>query len=270
MTTTPKLIIFTDLDGSLLDRETYSFQAALPALRVIRHRGIPLLLVSSKTRAEMELYRKRLGIHHPFISENGGAIFIPKNYFSFHCPFNRESGEYFILEFGASYSEILLTLDSVRKETGISIQGFSDLTVREIARLCAISEKEAELSKRREYDEPFLIRGGREAVDIIKQKIQEKGMIYAWGGRFHHILGKSDKGKAVRVMGRLFKNEYSSTTTIGIGDSENDLPMLRSVDHPFFLRGEEAKTHVAGMSNLTIVDGSGPQAWNRVIVDYVS
>ena len=52
MTTTPKLVIFTDLDGCLLDRETYSFEPAQAALRLIREKKIPLVLVSSKTRVE--------------------------------------------------------------------------------------------------------------------------------------------------------------------------------------------------------------------------
>ncbi len=61
MTTTPKLVIFTDLDGTLLDRDTYSFEPALPALRLIRQKDIPLVLSSSKTRAEIEFYRERIG-----------------------------------------------------------------------------------------------------------------------------------------------------------------------------------------------------------------
>jgi predicted mannosyl-3-phosphoglycerate phosphatase (HAD superfamily) len=60
MTTTPKVVIFTDLDGALLDRETYSFEPALPALRFIKEKKIPLIFVSSKTRAEIEGYRKKL------------------------------------------------------------------------------------------------------------------------------------------------------------------------------------------------------------------
>jgi len=90
--TTPKLVIFTDLDGTLLGRETYSFEPAQPALQLIKHKGIPLILSSSKTRAEIELYRKKLENDHPFISENGGAVFIPKDYF----PFTIENGISFL------------------------------------------------------------------------------------------------------------------------------------------------------------------------------
>ncbi len=50
----PVGLVATDLDGTLLDRETYDFAPARPALDALRERGVPLVLVSSKTRAEME------------------------------------------------------------------------------------------------------------------------------------------------------------------------------------------------------------------------
>src|SRR4030042_5645191 len=98
MTTTPKVIIFTDLDGTLLDRDTYSFAPAQPALDMIRKKGIPLVFSSSKTRAEMELYRERAGNDHPFIAENGGAVFVPSHYFSFRFPYDRERDGYRVFE----------------------------------------------------------------------------------------------------------------------------------------------------------------------------
>ncbi|MGZ3539253.1 MAG: HAD-IIB family hydrolase, partial [Thermodesulfobacteriota bacterium] len=117
--TTRKLVIFTDLDGTLLDRDTYSFEPAQPALHLILQRNIPLVLSSSKTRAEIELYRRKLENGHPFISENGGAIFIPKDYFSFQYPYNRETDGFFVLELGTFYLHIIEVLESIKRETGI-------------------------------------------------------------------------------------------------------------------------------------------------------
>ncbi|KAF5413010.1 MAG: Glucosyl-3-phosphoglycerate/mannosyl-3- phosphoglycerate phosphatase [Candidatus Methanocomedens sp.] len=79
----PEYVIYTDMDGTLIDHDTYSYEAALPALDLIRKRNIPLVFCTSKTRAELEVYCKELEIYHPLISENGGAIFIPEDYFDF-------------------------------------------------------------------------------------------------------------------------------------------------------------------------------------------
>jgi mannosyl-3-phosphoglycerate phosphatase len=271
MTTTRKLVIFTDLDGTLLDRNTYSFEPAQPALDLIKQEEIPLVLSSSKTMAEIEFYRKELENDHPFISENGGAVFIPRDYFSFRFPYDRETDRFFVLELGISYPRIIEILDSIKKETGISMKGFSDLTEKEISSLCGLDLKKAGWAKKREYDEPFIIEGGEKEINIVKRRIEEKGMTYAWGGRFHHLLGKNDKGKAVEILKKLYENKFSSISTVGIGDSLNDLPMLSVVDHPIFLKGEDrvSPEALSPIQNCAVIHGAGPQAWNEAILSTV-
>lgn len=271
-TTTRKLVIFTDLDGTLLDRNTYSFEPALPALNLIKQKGVPLIVSSSKTRAEIERYQKQLENGHPFVSENGGAIFIAKDYFSFPFHYDRELGEYFVLELGAPYSIIIEVLDSIRKETGISIKGFSDFTEEELSSLCGLGQKEATFAKKREYDEPFMIEGGEKEFEIVKRKIKEKGMNYAWGGRFHHIFGKNDKGKAVEILKELYENQFFSILTVGIGDSLNDLPMLSLVDCPIFLKqkGDLVPETLSPIQNVRVINGGGSEAWNEVILNVVN
>jgi mannosyl-3-phosphoglycerate phosphatase len=266
MTTTPKLVIFTDLDGCLLDRQTYSFEPAQAALGLIQEKKIPLVLASSKTRVEMEGYRRRLKNAHPFISENGGAIFIPKGYFSFRFSHGRELGKYFILELGTLYPQIIKALEFIKKETGIRIRGFHDLSEEDLVFVSGLSREEAAWAKKREYDEPFLIEGGEREIKIIKKKIRERGLNYAWGGRFHHILGKNDKGKAAQILKELYEREFSSIQTVGIGDSLNDLPMLSAVDHPVFLKGEEDLSETSSVKNLVLLDGTGPETWNKAIL----
>jgi mannosyl-3-phosphoglycerate phosphatase len=270
--TTPQFIVITDLDGTLLDRDTYGFEPAEPALHMIRTKGIPLILASSKTRAEIELYRKRLDHHHPFISENGGAVFVPKDYFSFSFLYDREIEEYLVLELGTFYPQIIEVLESIKKETGIKIKGFSDLTEKEISSLCGLALEEASLAKRREYDEPFLVEGGEEEIEIVKRKIEEKDMNYVWGGRFHHLLGQNDKGKSVDMIKELFEKKFSSICTIGIGNSLNDLPLLLSVDYPIFLKGKEGPSTGVPieLKNWIVVEGDGPEVWNDAILSLVN
>jgi mannosyl-3-phosphoglycerate phosphatase len=270
MTTTPKPVIFTDLDGCLLDRETYSFEPAQTALGLIRKKKIPLILVSSKTRVEMEEYRRKLKNGHPFVSENGGAVFIPKGYFSFQFSHEREWGKYFVLELGAFYPQIIRALEFIKKETGIQIKGFHDLSEEDLSCLSDLSCEEAALAKKREYDEPFLIEGGEKEIKIVQRKIRERGLNYVWGGRFHHILGQNDKGKAVEILKKLYRKEFSSIRTLGIGNSLNDLPMLSAVDHPIFLRGgEDLSSEISPVKNLVLLEGTGPRVWNEAILSVV-
>src|SRR6478736_2987735 len=94
----PNLIVYTDLDCSLLDGTTYSYEAAIPALTALREQGIPLVLVSSKTRAEMEPLRQRLDLRDPFTVENGGAVSVPQGLFDFPLGRMRTRSSYQVIE----------------------------------------------------------------------------------------------------------------------------------------------------------------------------
>src|SRR5215211_6339369 len=93
-------VVFSDLDGTLLDHETYAFDAARPALDRVERDGIPLVLCSSKTRAEIEPLRAELRNRHPFVSENGGAVFIPAGYFPFDVDDVEPRGDYLVVKIG--------------------------------------------------------------------------------------------------------------------------------------------------------------------------
>ena len=69
------LLIFSDLDGSLLDIHTYDWQPAMPWLDRLQDNQIPIILCSSKTAAEMLDIQQDLGLEGlPFIAENGAVI----------------------------------------------------------------------------------------------------------------------------------------------------------------------------------------------------
>lgn len=70
----PRLLVFSDLDGTLLDHTTYSYAPARPALAALRARDALLILASSKTAAEMLPLHQELDLGEaPMIVENGAA-----------------------------------------------------------------------------------------------------------------------------------------------------------------------------------------------------
>ena len=123
-----RLLVFTDLDGTLLDYDTYAFDAAEPALDRLRRERIPFVLCSSKTRAEIEAVRTRLRNEHPFVSENGGGVFIPRGYFPHTIDGAEERGVYTVLPLGEPYADLTAALDRASRVTGVAIRGFSAMT----------------------------------------------------------------------------------------------------------------------------------------------
>lgn len=262
----PKVLIFTDLDGTLLHPLNYSFDEARPALQLIKERDIPLVLVSSKTRAEIEVWRMRLRNVHPFISENGGGVYVPAGYFSFAAD-GELQGDYAVNVLGTSYEQIRREFIRLRNELKIGVKGFGDMTDAEVAALTGLSHEEAALARQREFDEPFVFEQGPDAGFL--KAIEERG--FRWTrGRLYHIMGESDKGRAVRMLKKWYVGEYGRIISIGLGDGLNDLSLLKEVDHPVLVRKEDG-THDADVSfpGLMRTRGIGPAGWSEAVLEFL-
>lgn len=270
------LIIFTDLDGTLLD-SNYSFRNALPALRLIKKKNIPLILCSSKTRTEIEHYRKRLKNIHPFISENGGGIYIPKGYFRFQVSGDfgelsravrgqdEENEKYHIIKLGAKYSDLRKALQELRDD-GFDVRGFGDMSIKEITGLTSLKTAEAKLSKQRDFDEPFVFKGSKASLSKLKQNIKLKGLTFSQG-EFFHIMGKSDKGRAVSVLKKLYNVQNHKIITTALGDSPNDIEMLQNVDCPIVVQKPDGfYDKRIKVKKLIKADGIGPEGWNKAVM----
>ncbi|MCR4297794.1 MAG: HAD-IIB family hydrolase [Gallionella sp.] len=263
----PKTIIVSDLDGTLLDSSSYSFAAAQPALEVIRAREIPLVLCSSKTRTEIEGYRQRLNNRHPFITENGGGIFIPRGYFP--EPVKAEAFDgYWLIRLGTPYAEIRRRFIGLREQLGVKVRGFADMTEEEVAALTGLSRDEAKLSKQRDFDEPFVFDGAPD--ERFLQAIEASGLSWT-EGRIFHITGRHDKGRAVNLLKSLYEQQFGTVTSVALGDSLNDLQMLQAVDHPVLVRHEDG-SHDARIAipNLLKTQLPGPAGWNETVLQLLS
>lgn len=267
-----KAVVFTDLDGTLLDAATYSFDAAREGLQALRERGIPLIICSSKTRAEIEYFRDLLGNDSPFISENGGGIFIPKGHAEFDLSSLKieiaEEDAYHVIRLGAEYQALIQGIHILR-ERGFNVRGFGDMTVYEVVRLTGLTPELAEMAKKREFDEPFLFEGGPEEEDALQRAATSLGFRLT-RGRFLHLMGDSDKGRAVSMLIDMLARRFGKLHTIAVGDAPNDLAMLRSVDYPVIIKRPDGSYDPGvQLSNLIRADGIGPAGWNWAILTLI-
>ncbi len=259
-----KTVIFTDLDGTLLHPKTYSFADAVPALKMIRERNIALILCSSKTKAEMEQYRERLQNRDPFIVENGGAVFVPRGYFSFlGAP---PGDEYFVTSFGKPYEEIRKAFVGLREKERVFVKGFGDMTTEEVAALTGLPLEEAALARERDFGEPFVFEG--DIDNSFLKAIEREGLRWT-RGRLFYLMGEHDKGRAIRLLKQWYEREHGIINTIGLGDALNDLPLLREVEHPVLVQKEDGSYARIELPRLIRAGGIGPQGWIRAVLKLI-
>jgi mannosyl-3-phosphoglycerate phosphatase family protein len=262
-----KFVIITDLDGSLLHSRTYSYEEAKPALERIAHDKIPLILCSSKTRAELEVYRTRLENRHPFIVENGGGIFVPDGYFPYTVKGDRR-GNYRVVSLGAAYDDIRKHFVSLRERLKIEVRGFGDMTISEVMALTGLNRFEASLAMMREYEEPFVFANTPD--ERFFQAIEAEGLRWTQG-RIFHIMGNHHKGKAVSILKKFYQRAHGAVTLMGLGDSLNDLPFLLAVDRPVLIRRDDGSYDSrVTIPNLYCTDGIGPAGWNEAVLRELS
>jgi mannosyl-3-phosphoglycerate phosphatase len=258
-------LVFTDLDGTLLDPETYSWEAARPALDLLRRRSIPWVLVTSKTRAEVEHLRAQLRNEHPFIVENGGAAFIPAGYWPAPVPESKRRDGYEVLEWGTPYAELTAGLRRASEASRCRVRGFSGMAGEAVAALCGMSGEEARLAKQREYDEPFLILDP-DRSEALAGAIEEQGLHWTRGGRFWHILGANEKAGAVRALSAVFRTLHGPVRSIGLGDALNDAGFLNEVSEAILIRSPQSAELLARVPHGVVTERPGPAGWNQAIL----
>lgn len=257
-------VVFTDLDGTLLDANDYSFEAALPALAHLKRTGTPCVFVTSKTRAEVESWRRVLTNNHPFIVENGGAAYIPQDYFPFQVD-GLIRDRYIVLERGVPYSRLVAALDKAAQESQCPVKGFHQMAVTEIAEACDMPVEMAGLAKMREYDEPFEILDPSCALRLLAA-IEKEGLHCTQGGRLRHIIGPNDKAQAVLQLIAIFKQAHEAITSIGLGDALNDASFLGVVDIPVVMPSPFSSEILKLVPNARLAGFPGPQGWNDAVL----
>ena len=261
----PQKIVFTDIDGTLIDIYTGKFEGTDLLVKKLVEMQIPVILCSAKTRSEQEYIRKRIGLTDPFIIENGGAVVIPKGYFDDMgvVPHTRNS-RYDFIEIGGHTNEIRNLLARIRRELKINFKGTADMTLDEISKKVKIPKPFAKRMSEREYGETIL---EIDQFDLVRlsEVCKRNGLQMIQGGRYADITRGNDKGKASEVLIDLFKRKYQPRTPIfvGLGDSENDLPMLKLMDIPILVQRTNGTWIDSKIKNLVRSSGVGPKGWNN-------
>jgi mannosyl-3-phosphoglycerate phosphatase len=247
-----KYLIFTDLDGTLLDHETYSFDEAKQMLSYLKSNNIPLIIITSKTKQEIIKLRTELQISHPFIVENGAGIFLPIE------------KEFKQINMGKTYNEILDFFNTYKKE--FKIKGFFDMSVEEISTLTGLCIEDAKLAKKRDFCEPFIIEDETN-IEYLRQLSQKEGFDIVKGGRFYHLISKGqDKANALLKLKEIYEEKFKTKyKTIALGDGANDKTMLDCVDIAILIKKFDGTFIDYDRENLIKTDKIGPKGWNEAL-----
>ena len=262
-------IIMTDLDGTLLDHYSYSFEPAQGVLAYLESQHVPVIANTSKTFAELTHIRKEINNHSPFVVENGAAIFIPQKLFP-KCPQGcTEHGPYWRYQFSRPRDYWLNLIHQLKSKYQSLYTSFNNLSDQQLAKLTGLSEEAAHRAAQRQFGEPLLWHGNREEKEEFIRAVQESGGHVLQGGRFLHVGDKVNKGLAMQWLKELYQTTFpdQNIQTIALGDSHNDIDMLEMADYAVVVASPAHSAPELSRSQNTIhTQACGPEGWSQALI----
>ena len=248
-----RAVVFTDLDGTLLDHESYSWDAAVPALEALKAAGVPLVLASSKTAAEIADLHADLGLAEiPAIVENGAGLFRP----------GEEEDD------DNAYRSLRRALEVLPKELRVFFRGFGDMSAFEVADITGLSRDAAALARTRQHSEPGLWAGDAATLEAFVAALGAQGIAARRGGRFLTLsFGATKADRMAEIATAL-----GATTSLALGDAPNDVEMLEAADTGVIVKNDHAPPlpRLTGeAARITRTEAPGPAGWNLAVLDWL-
>jgi mannosyl-3-phosphoglycerate phosphatase len=257
---TPPFVVFSDLDGTLLDHEDYTWTAALPALAKLRAHGVPVVLASSKTAPEIAPLREQLRLTHcPAIVENGAGILPPGT-----APDTSN----------AAYLRLRRILDAMPPGLRRHFEGFGDWSADEVAERTGLPPEDARLARQRGFSEPGVWTGPAELRTRFLAQLEAEGVSARLGGRFLTLSFGGTKADRMAEVLEGYALGGARPPAVALGDAPNDVEMLNAADHGVIVANPHG-------SELPVLAGEragrirrstkpGPAGWNEMILRLVS
>lgn len=247
-------MVVSDLDGTLLDHDTYSWEPAAAMVQRLREHGVPLVLASSKTLAEMRRLAAEMELSHPLIVENGAAVAWP------------EDGDYRVEAIGRARSEIVSYIHGLRAGRGWRFIGFDDWSASDLAEDSGLDLERAALALNRHGTEPLLWHDSESAHEEFLDALAAEGLRAVRGGRYIHVMGQFDKADGMRrVAAALVGNGDDPLKVLALGDSPNDEAMLSAADVAVRIRSSKSAEMQIEAPVLLQPDPPGPYGWAEAL-----
>lgn len=219
-----KIIFLTDLDGTLLNFDNFSFEAIRADLLEFIKSGIDIIPVSSKTRPEMIKFCSALGVDLPFIYENGAGF----------CSDAKTSNQNDVI-LGRPVDELMQIWDaSIPVELKADCKFLSAMEIEECSALLGLSGEPLALALARSYTALLKFTGDKTALTLLNIYVERAGLTLQKGGRVFCLSGLHNKASFInrfrqKISGQRIMDRPENII-IAFGDGNNDIPMLNAAD----------------------------------------
>ena len=222
----PQIILMTDLDGTLLDHDTFGYESVKSFMVELIHAGIKIIPNSSKTSVELEYFCKDFDAPLAYVCENGAAIH--------HLAVVKgQASEAFIdpIVLGKPVSVLMDhwtgCLSPQLRELCVFLD---DLSRVDQAKILGLRGEALDRAMSREYSRPFVFKGSEDTFHRIQDEAKKFDLNVVRGGRVSQLSGYHDKADSISIVRQTVSSGPKNALIIALGDGENDINMLCHAD----------------------------------------
>ena len=168
------------------------------------HQAIPAVWLTSRSRLQFDDPRRKHGHTHPFIAEDGCAVYLPEDYFHLRPASDASRtkkaatvrlGRFTCIPVAQALPAAAEALQTLSQDTGVPVVTLRSLSPRELAQNTGLPQKEAELARQRDFDDIFFFAGA--SPDQVERFLSE-GRNRTLQFRQHGVLWSTAIGPSVQ------------------------------------------------------------------------
>jgi predicted mannosyl-3-phosphoglycerate phosphatase (HAD superfamily) len=178
------------------------------------HEGIPDVWVTSRSRLQFDEPRRKNGHTHPFIAEDGCAVYLPEDYFHLRPESvaskqqkasTQRLGRFTCIPMAEALPAAADALETLSEDTGVPIVTLRSLSPRVLAQNTNLHQHEAELSRQRDFDEVFFFAGvSDENVERFLVEGRNRKLQFRQHGVLWSVAIGASLQRCIRELSKLY------------------------------------------------------------------
>ncbi len=243
------------------------------------HEAIPAVWLTSRSRLQFDEARRKHGHTHPFIAEDGCAVYLPEDYFHLRPASDASRtkraatlrlGRFTCIPIAEALPAAAEALQTLSRDTGVPVVTLRSLSPRELVQNTGLPQKEAELARQRDFDEIFFFAG---ASDEEIERFLTEGRNRNLQFRRHGMLWSTAIGpgveRCIRELAKLYDRALRyHAHTLGIATPDLAAGLFPFCERTILLtdrKSEEPSQDQPDSSRVQHLPLHSPDVWERLI-----